>query len=187
VKRKREHLIRDLTFIAISIVFAIYIVQSGVMHSFMPQMQSLSYLGIFLAGMLFTTAFTTAPAIALLAELAQEHSPFVVALIGALGTVIGDYFIFRFMRDRVGDDIRFLMQQAKFKRFPAIFKTKLFHLLLPLTGALLIASPLPDELGLALLGFSKLKTRTFLIVLYTVNVVGIYLIGSVAVLSAGGG
>lgn len=47
-------------------------------------------------------------------------------------------------------------------------------------GMLIIASPLPDKLGIALLGFSKTKQRFFLLLSFTANFLGILAIGLAA-------
>ena len=52
--------------------------------------------------------------------------------------------------------------------------------LLFLLGGLIIASPLPDELGISLFGFSKAKTSWFVPLSFTFNFIGIVLIGLVA-------
>ncbi len=66
------------------------------------------------------------------------------------------------------------------RRFRKIFHLRFFRWLTFLIGGLIIASPLPDELGLTLLGFSKAKTSLFLILSFTFNFIGIILIGLVA-------
>lgn len=181
MRRKRNRVIFDFFLILVSIGVAVYIVETGAVHAFAASLASLEWAGAFFAGMLFTSLFTTAPAIAILGELVGEQSVVSVALIGALGAVVGDFILFQLVRDRVGADIRFLLGYTKHRRFPAIFKTRLFHSLTPFVGALIIASPLPDELGLALLGFSKVPERSFIFITYAMNALGILLIGWVAV------
>ncbi|MEN9561421.1 MAG: hypothetical protein RIQ56_694, partial [Candidatus Parcubacteria bacterium] len=44
----------------------------------------------------------------------------------------------------------------------------------PVLGAIIILSPLPDEFGLALLGFSKLKIWVVLLLAFVLNAIGIY-------------
>ena len=181
MRRKRDRVIFDFFLILVSVGVAVYIVETGAVHAFVASLASLGWAGTFFAGMLFTSLFTTAPAIAILGELAQEQSIISVALIGALGAVVGDFILFQLVRDRVGEDVRFLLGYAKHRRFPAIFKTKLFHSLTPFVGALIIASPLPDELGLTLLGFSNVTDRSFVFIAYAMNALGILLIGWVAI------
>ena len=66
-----------------------------------------------------------------------------------------------------------------------MFRFKHFRWLTLLAGALLIASPLPDELGIALLGFSKVSTRYFAILSFVFNFLGILGIGFTAHMFAG--
>lgn len=134
----------------------------------------------FVAGLFFTSFFTTPPAIVVLGELAQEGNLFLVAGVGALGAVIGDYILFMFVRDRVAADASELLSGPRLKRFMRIMKRSHFRRVLPVVGALIIASPLPDELGLALLGISKMRTRSFFILSFCMNALGIMLVGLAA-------
>ena len=56
----------------------------------------------------------------------------------------------------------------------------LFRFMTPLLGVLIIASPLPDEIGLALLGFSRAKTFQILPIAFIMNFIGIYAIAVIA-------
>lgn len=64
----------------------------------------------------------------------------------------------------------------------ALFKTPYFSWLLPVIGAAVIASPLPDEAGVSLLGLSKIRKWQFFAITFALNAVGIFLIVSVATL-----
>lgn len=168
-----RHVVEDGAIITISIVAAILIVRSGVVHSLVASFQDFGVLGSFAAGIFFTSIFTTAPAIAVLGELSQARPIWEVVVLGGLGAMMGDYIIFRFVRDRLGDDALYLLAHSGIKRVPAIFRTRLFRRLVPFVGALIIASPLPDELGLAMLGVSKVSTRNFFLLSFTFNAIGI--------------
>lgn len=185
MERKKKYLIRDCIFIVISIGVAFYLFESGAMHRFTLALAGYQWVGSFFAGVLFTSLFTTAPAIVVLGELATEQSVLQVALVGALGAMVGDLILFNLVRDRIAEDIAFMLSQVRVRRLRALFKTKLFHSLTPFIGALVIASPLPDELGLTLLGLSKISERTFLVISFVMNAVGIYTIGMIAVATLG--
>ena len=180
MKRKKKRILVDLAVIAGSILFAILIVKMGVVHTLVASFNDLEFFGSFLAGLFFTSIFTTAPAIAVLGELAQSNPIWEVALLGGLGAMVGDYIIFRFVRDRFSEDLSFLLRRSQFTRVPALFKTGMFRFITPVVGALIIASPFPDEIGLALLGFSKISNRVFFPLSFTLNAIGIFLIGEVA-------
>ncbi len=137
-------------------------------------------LASFVAGMFFTSVATTAPSLAVLGELSLAGNFIVVALVGGLGAVLGDFVLFTFVRDRISRDASFLLRGPRAMRVLHIFKHRRFRRVLPIVGALIIASPLPDELGLALMGFSKMSNRYFFVISYIMNVAGILLIGLVA-------
>lgn len=48
-------------------------------------------------------------------------------------------------------------------------------------GAIIIASPFPDELGVSLIGLSKLSTGKFILLSYILNSIGIFLVVSASV------
>lgn len=132
------------------------------------------------AGVFFTSLITTAPAIAVLGELSIGSNLFTIALVGALGAVAGDYLIFAFVRDRVSNDATYLLRGPRFRRMFHVFSQPHFRRVLPFVGALIIASPFPDELGLVLLGFARIDRRYFFAISYSMNFFGILLIGLVA-------
>ncbi len=178
--QRKKRVIRDLAFIFLSIAIAVLLVHTGVTEHFVRFFEEVRYLDNFVAGLFFTSIFTTAPAIAILGELAQQHPLGTVAVWGALGAMCGDYLLFRFVRDRFSDDVQFLLRRSTWVRIPALFQTKLFHRLMPFIGALIIASPLPDELGLALLGLSHISNRAFFPLSFLFNFLGILAIGWIA-------
>lgn len=174
---KKKQVAQDIAIITASIVAAIFIVKSGIVDDVVTSFGDAQAVGAFFAGILFTSIFTVAPAVAVLGELAQSNSPLFVALWGAIGAVVGDYIIFSLVRDRFAEDIKFLLGYTNIKRFFAIPGTKMFPWLVPLTGAVIIASPFPDEVGLAMLGLSKMKEQTFIGLTFVLNGGGIFAIG----------
>jgi uncharacterized membrane protein YdjX (TVP38/TMEM64 family) len=105
-------------------------------------------------------------------------------VVGACGAMISDYLIFRFVRDRLVKEIRrtereILGHEIQFKINPNGLAAKI----IPIFAGIIIASPLPDEIGIALLSVAKIKTRTFLQYSFILNLVGIFTITSVAVAS----
>lgn len=177
----KRHLIQDLGLVAASIAFAWAIVHFEWVHAILSYTGDGVLLASFVAGAFFTSVVTTAPAIAVLAELSQEGNLLLVALVGGLGAVCGDYIIFAFVRDRVSDDMAYLLKRTGTPRIIKLFhKRKTFRWLLPAIGGLIIASPFPDELGLTLLGMAKLSTKRFILISYTFNTLGIIIIGLAA-------
>lgn len=170
----------DLLIIALSLYAAIYIVHSGAVEAALAHTGGGIILTSLVAGLFFTSIFTTAPAIAVLASLSHHGNIFLIAAIGAMGSVCGDYVLFWFVRDRVRKDATILLRGKRWRGLRHLFKNRWMHRVLPFVGAVIIASPFPDELGLALMGVSKLSTPRFLLISYCMNALGILAIGFVA-------
>lgn len=176
----KRHLLQDFLILLCGIFFAFMFVQYGFVHGVVESLRGFTYVGIFVAGMFFTSIFTTAPAIAFLAEFAHSVPILGLALIGGLGATMGDFVLSIFVRERVSADLDFLLRSPRSKRFRLIFRTKLFRFFSSFFGALIIASPFPDEVGVALLSLSRLKQKFLLPILFFMNSVGIIIIGLIA-------
>ncbi len=172
---------RDVLIIAISIVAAIYASRSGVVDTIFLVSPESVYIGTFIAGLFFTSLFTTPFAIAMFVSLAPEINILVMALLGATGSVLGDLLLFGLIRHTFRDDLEHLLSLRRFHRAVAIFHRRVFRWVLPFVGALIIASPLPDELGIGLMGVSRMKVSTLIAISYVMNTIGILLIGLAAV------
>ena len=103
-----------------------------------------------------------------------------LALFGGFGGLVGDLIIFRFVRDHVVDDINYFLEHWKRKRRISILEVKVLKSLFPFLGALIIASPLPDELGIALMGLAKMPTSQFVPISFSLNFLGILIIALIA-------
>ncbi|MDO8626600.1 MAG: hypothetical protein Q7K39_04095 [Candidatus Magasanikbacteria bacterium] len=181
--RTKREIYRDLGLVLISILVAILFVKTPILLSVLSQTTEYYHaLGSFIAGIFFTSIFTTAPATVALAEIAHANSLWLTALFGALGALLGDLFIFKFVRDNVTRDFEFIFNEIKKERrwLKIHHRWKELHAfkwVIPLIGALCIASPLPDEIGISILALSKMKTSTIGILTFILNFLGILLIG----------
>lgn len=180
-KHTQNNLTKDFGIVVLSIVVAILLIKTGAIKEVLKWTRDMWIIDSFVAGMFFTSIFTTAPAMVAFGEIARSaQSVFFVAFFGGLGALCGDAIIFRFMRDRFGEDIMQLARGSGESKLRSIMRLKFFRWLTFFLGALVIASPLPDELGLAMLGFSKTKTSLFIPVSFVFNFLGILGIGLIA-------
>lgn len=176
-----RHLAQDLGVIAISAVVAIFLVGSDTVETLLTATRESRLIGSFFAGLFFTTVFTTAPAIVALGEIAQSGSVLATAAVGALGAVIGDIIIFLMVRDRLSGHLaEHLKRNTGWLKFMILVRTRSFRWLSFFIGGLIIASPIPDEVGISLMGFSKVETRWFVPLSFAFNFTGILAIGAVA-------
>lgn len=177
----KRHLKRDLIFIAISTVLAIVVSKSGLFEQLFELDVKSEYIAAFIAGIFFTSFFTTPFAIAMFLSLAPEMSIPLMILTGAAGGVFGDLFLFGLMRNTFADDVTYLLGKKRMhSRFMAVFHRRVFRWVIPFVGALIIASPLPDELGITLMGVSTMKVTTLMPISFAMNALGIAIIGFVA-------
>lgn len=176
----KKHLLRDACIVVLSVFVAIVLVRVGVVHRLVDLTGDAYVLASFVAGMFFTSVFTTAPAIAVLGSLGATYPLFVVALVGGLGALIGDAVIFRFFKKNISQDVGYALALTHSQKIQKLLELKTFRWFLTSIGALIIASPLPDELGLALLGLSRVPLKFFVPISFTFNVIGIYVVGTIA-------
>lgn len=178
---KNNNFAVDLAIIVLSIVIAFIMVRTELFSEFLLKTSSFKIIGSLIAGLFFTSVFTTAPAVVTLGEIAKHNSLFETALFGAIGALLGDLIIFRFIRDRLSDHFMELMKHERWwKRVRMVFKLKYFRWITFLIGGIILASPFPDELGITILGFTKVKTKHFIPISFLFNFLGILCIGLIA-------
>jgi hypothetical protein len=172
-KIRHSHLTRDLGIIVLSIIMAILLVKTGVLQDLMSSLEEHAMLSSFVAGIFWTSAFTVAPASLILIGLAKNGSLFWIAFWGGLGAFLADLIIFHFIKDDLTSDIDEIIKHSKLKKIKFLLKFKSFRWLFSLIGAFIIASPLPDDMGLMLLGLSKMNTYWFSFFMLILNFIGI--------------
>jgi hypothetical protein len=176
----RSHLIENALIVAASIFLAILLIKSAFFHELIQQSLEARLFGSFIVGLFFTSLFTAAPATVAFFEIAKENSILFVALLGALGAVLGDLLIFKFIRSHLTDELIALFSRPKKSRWQKLFHLKAMQWLFTFIGIIAIASPLPDEIGLLLMGVSKLRARYLIPISFGLNFAGILAIGLVA-------
>ncbi len=173
-------ILRDFFWIAVSVVVAWLLVQLGVVDWILGFSKEFRVLTAFLGGMFFVSIFTAVPAIAVITELAHEMSPTTIAIFGGLGSLLGDLIILHFIKEELTDDVNLWIEKVKNQGFFSIFRSRYFRWLAAVLGAIVIASPLPDELGIAIIGVSKIQTKVFVPLSFILNGAGILLIALAA-------
>jgi len=163
----------------LGIVFALIVANSEVTKSLLGQLAQYGYLGAFLGGALYIFTFTTATGLIVITELGQTMNPFLVGIFGGAGAVFGDMLIFTFARKGLEKEIKTSLKKAGGNFLLNILESKPLRWLLPLIGLIIIASPFPDELGVSLMGISKISTYKFFFLSFILNTVGIFMIALV--------
>ncbi len=175
----RFELVKDFGYILIGIFLAVIAVHTGVLDAFVRSLGN-DALASFVSGIFFTSIFTLAPASVALAHISLTAPIHEVALWGGLGAMLGDLLIFLFIRDKFTRDLTAAMKPSFARHIVNSFHTGFMKWLGPLLGAAIIASPLPDELGLALMGLSRTRILVLMPVTFVMNVIGIYIVAMFA-------
>lgn len=172
---------RNLHLCLLGVALALVLSQIELFRLWLVGLHGYGYLGAFLAGMLFVSTFTVATGVVALFYLAANLKPLEIALIAGLGAVVGDYIIFRFIKNGLKEELLEIFKEVdKKSRLKRLFHSRHLSWTLPVIGGIIIASPLPDELGVGLLGISEVKTYQFLLLSYLLNFAGIFLVVSAA-------
>jgi hypothetical protein len=157
----------------IGVIVAFLLSQYQPFISYLLNLGTLGLIGAFFAGALYTLSFTIPISILMFSVLSQTLSPLELGL-------VGDLTIFKYVRDDLITEIKPLYDRFGGDHVSQVFHSKYFHWTLPFIGALIIASPFPDEIGVSLMGIAKMKTLEFIPISFTMNSVGIFIIVSVS-------
>lgn len=125
---------------------------------------------------LFYTSFLSSPlSVVLFIILGKTTNIYLLTLFGGIGAVIGDLLIVKFFR-LIFKSFSFISHLNLFKKFRLLLKKYHLDLIGFIIGIIIVISPFPDELGLALLGASKLSYFKLAILTLILNSIGIFII-----------
>ena len=170
INKARKELIKDLVLVIVGGFIAFALAKLGFIDWLVSLVGNV-VVSSFLAGIFFTSAFSIAPAAIALVHINGPTQ--VVALWGALGALCGDLILFYFIRDRFADHLLQSLRPSFTRHILTSFHLGFMKWLAPVLGALIIASPLPDELALTLMGISKTKLTILIPVAFVMNLIGI--------------
>lgn len=178
---KGNFLLQDAAIVTLSVLIAIILAETDIIGKILVSTRETRFLGSFIAGTFFTSIFTTAPAIVTLGQIAHANSIALTAFFGAIGAVLGDLIIFRFVKDRLSDHLMELIKHEGWgKRVRALLRLRYLRWFTFFVGGLIIASPLPDEIGISIMGLEKMKVLWFIPISFAFNFIGIIVIGLAA-------
>lgn len=135
--------------------------------------QTNTILFTFVSGAMYSFSFTAGLAVVFFAHLpVSQETMFPLALIGAFGGLLADLLIFRFIKDVILHELG-----RKAELFIAReTRSKGRRMILQIVGAMIIASPFPDEVGLTFMGLSHISFWRLVILTYALDALGIYLL-----------
>jgi len=170
-----------IVLLLLTLAVAYFIFYSRNFPAFKDFLLSTGYIGIFITGLLYSYGFTSAISVAVLLILADEYNIFVTGILAGIGALISDLIFFKFFRYSFKDEVKIISKNISNEKAIKFISKKnrkwLKKYILPVIGGLIIASPLPDELGILVLASLKsISIRTFSIVSFLLNTSGIFVI-----------
>ena len=137
-------------------------------------LNGLGWWGALLLGFLYSYAFTSALSSAGWLMFDGSRNIFLLAIVGGFGALLADLIIFKFIRNYFDDEIKKLSREKAFIAIGRIIPRPIRLIILPFLGALVISSPLPDELGVTLIAIEKKFPEKYFIALsFILNTLGI--------------
>lgn len=176
--KRRGHISHALLFSG-GMAVAFVIGKAGVVEHLVELSSSFILLGAFVAGFFFTSLLTVAPAGVMLYEILHHTGTPIalVAVVGGLGAMCGDLVLLKFLKSNLTDDLAAFVRAHTGNHFKRMWRFRWFSWAMMAAGALIIASPFPDELGIAMMGVGDVKARVFMPLTFAMNAGAIAIIG----------
>lgn len=158
-------------------LFSYFLFNNGSLEELIGVLKPYALIPELLAGAMYTSVLTTPLAVALFFIIGRYNDPLYVALVAATTAMIVDLTILKFFRYLVFGKRSPIGQNPAFIQMLKTLRSwHIFAIAAPILGAVIIASPLPDEIGIVLLGLSRLQNLQIGFISYLLNALGIYAI-----------
>lgn len=179
-ERKKKNLIFKYPKFAgliAAIILAYFIFRHLAIGDIFSKLGAFSYLGVFIAGMCYSFGFTAPFSTGFFFAL-HPGNVLLAGMIGGIGAMFSDLFIFQFIRISFKDEIE-KIKKEKISVYirnctRRILGRKIRKFLLLLIAGILIASPLPNETGIVIIaGFTKMKSKVIAAIGFILGTLGI--------------
>ncbi len=157
--------------VAFIIVASYLLVVSGVLDKWAALGGWWLILMTFVGGLCFTSFSTTPLSVAIFVVLARDGNVplYQIALLGGFGAMLGDAGLISTVKMSILDDLFEYFVRKTHGAFAQFAIKPIVRVLAVVLGALVIASPLPDEVGLSMMGMTQLPMRYIMLVSFVIN------------------
>jgi hypothetical protein len=166
-----------LSLFIISVIL-VYVFFSGLLYEPLHSaLVYIGYFGTFLAGLLYPYALTSAVGTGILLILAKEQSLLLAGVIAGVGALISDIILFFFVKHGFSDEVEKLSKEPVVRTVNRLIPDSVRAYLLGVFASILIASPLPTEMGILLMASIKnMSIKKFIILVYILHASAIFII-----------
>ncbi|MBS3083383.1 hypothetical protein J4423_01115 [Candidatus Pacearchaeota archaeon] len=163
-----------------TIVLSYLIFRNPSISSYFSHLGNLGYFGVFIGGILFAFGFTAPFSVGLFISLAPSNI-WIAGIVGGFGALISDLLIFKFIKISFEDEFKRLRKTRTIKGMGYLIQRSVGErikvYLMYVFAGILIASPLPDEIGVVMLaGLTKINFKVLAILSFILNTLGILII-----------
>jgi len=180
-KRKFGFKYPKLFLLTLSIILAYFLFTDSSSYSWVSELANLnSYLGAFVSGIFLAFGFTSAFGVGLLFAL-QPLNIFLAAFIGGVGATISNLIIFKTIKVSFREEFNELKKTEVIKKIELVVRNHrhvlLKHYILYAIAGIMIATPLPDEIGVSMLaGLTTIKPYMMALISFVLHTSTIFLI-----------
>ncbi len=171
---------KHTTLAILAIILFVFAFDSALLVAALRSLDQLGYASGFIAGAFSVSFFTAAPALVLLVELSQHLDMLTLAFLVALGAAVGDWLMLKFFEERIFAELTPLAKKLHVHHVIRKLSRPSTRWIVALIGALIISTPLPDEIGLALMGISRYNRFVILAICFVLNMAGALVVISAA-------
>jgi len=166
-----------LSLFIISVIL-VYVLFSGLAYKPLHDtLVFMGYFGTFLAGLLYPYALTSAAGTGILLILAKEQNILFAGVIAGIGALISDIILFLFVTHSFSDEVQKLSKEKVVRTVNRWIPDSIRVYLLATFAGLLIASPLPTEIGILLMtSIKNISFKKFIIIIYILHASAIFII-----------
>ena len=137
----------------------------------------MGYFGTFLAGLLYPYALTSAAGTGILLILAKEQNILLAGGVAGIGALISDIILVLFVKHSFSDEVQKLSKETVVRTINRWIPDSVRVYLLATFAGLLIASPLPTEIGILLMtSIKNMSFKKFIIIIYVLHASAIFII-----------
>lgn len=160
-----------LVAFGLGIILAILVFTIPALREAVKDIEQSGYPGAFVTGILYGTNLTSATATAIFFQIPDHFNPWIIAIIGAAGAVLYDLTVFSiFRRSAHSHWFETLKEKIPTRR---VRWPKWVNLMV---GLVIIASPLPDEIGAGWFGAGDIRPVRFALLSFLANAGGIFVL-----------
>jgi len=167
----------------VAVALAYIVFSNPSVAEFISGLNSFGYFGSVIAGMFYTFGFTSPFSAGFFIDL-NPSSILLAGILGGIGAMIGDMFIFYIVKGFFKAEFILLSKEKSVlwigKSSEKLLGKRLNFYLMHLLAVIFISSPLPDEAGITLLaGLTKIKPAAIAAISVISNTIGIIILSGI--------